>query len=72
MGHRNQNNAQANKTLRTRCSSCAADIPTDVSTDPTDRQTWALVGRQGGAASIFPVCAKCYGQGWRPPGYEGA
>ncbi len=61
--------AEDNKTLRTRCSSCEADISTHVDPDINQRTTWPLVGEAGGSRQVFPVCTKCYNDGWRPDGY---
>ena len=63
--------AADNKTLRTKCSSCGADLPTDVDPDPKQRKTWPLVGEAGGGKQVYPACAKCYESGWRPQGYTG-
>ncbi len=61
--------AEDNKTLRTRCSSCGTEIPTHVDPDVKQRKTWPLVGENDGKKRVFPVCRKCYDEGWRPPGY---
>jgi uncharacterized protein with PIN domain len=72
MAPRNSNNAQSNKTLRTACSACGADISSDVGNDPKNRTTWPLVGVEKGARRVFPTCTSCYKEGWRPPGFEAA
>lgn len=62
--------AEDNKTLRTKCCSCAADLPTHVDPDVVKRKTWPLLGEAAdGRREVFPVCTKCYKDGWRPPGY---
>ena len=59
-----------NKTLRTTCSNCGTDIPTDVDADVKQRKTWPLIGEQGGKPAVFATCTKCYESGWRPAGYS--
>lgn len=66
MSPRNQLNAESNKTLRTRCDACGAETPAEVGSNPAERQTWALVGTDGGGPRVFAVCAACYRRGWRP------
>ena len=63
--------AADNKTLRTKCSGCGSEIPTDVDADVKERKTWSLIGATDGAKQVYPVCTKCYNEGWRPPGYTG-
>ncbi len=62
--------AQDNKTLRTKCANCGAELPTHVDSDPSARQTWPLVGERDGKKEVFPACTKCFQQGWRPPGFS--
>lgn len=66
MAPRNSQNAQSNKTLRTTCSGCGADIPSDVGNNPANRTTWSLVGSENGKPRVFAACDKCYKDGWRP------
>ena len=61
--------AEDNKTLRTKCCSCGADISTHVDPDVNKRSTWPLLGERDGKKEVFPVCTKCYKDGWRPEGY---
>ncbi|MFQ5353075.1 MAG: hypothetical protein ACE5D3_08380 [Candidatus Binatia bacterium] len=68
---RNSHNAESNPSLRTRCSSCGESIPTQVSSDYSERKTWGLVGTKDGEKRVFATCTKCYDEGWRPPGYSG-
>ena len=63
--------AADNKTLRTKCSNCESEIPTDVDSDVKERKTWALLGMTDGTKQVYPTCTKCYEEGWRPPGYAG-
>jgi len=58
-----------NKTLRTTCSKCGKDLPTDVDPDVKQRQTWPLMGVADGEPAVFATCTKCYNDGWRPPGH---
>jgi len=58
-----------NKTLRTKCSACGKELPTDVDPNPQERQTWPLVGVADGAKQVFPACTDCFRKGWRPTGY---
>ena len=61
--------AAENKTLRTACSNCGAEIPTDVHSDVKQRTTWPLVGDKNDKKHVYAACTKCYQAGWRPPGY---
>jgi len=62
--------AEDNKTLCTACCSCGTDIPTHVDPDSSQRTTWPLLGEtEDGNKQVFPVCTKCYNDGWRPDGY---
>lgn len=67
---RNSLNAESNPTLRVDCAACGEATPTDVSNDPLERRTWALVGHEDGKSATYAVCAKCYDGGWRPPGHQ--
>jgi uncharacterized protein with PIN domain len=61
--------ALENKTLRTKCAKCGAELPTFVDPEASTRQTWPLVGIENGKKQVFAACTKCYQQGWRPPGF---
>lgn len=70
MAPRNSNNAQSNKTLKTQCAACEAEISSEVGNNPAERTTWALVGLKNEAKAVFPTCTKCYNEGWRPEGFQ--
>ncbi|HXJ33247.1 MAG TPA: hypothetical protein VMS22_04335 [Candidatus Eisenbacteria bacterium] len=67
--------AEANVSLRTVCAGCGKSIPTEVGhAHPLDqevrRETWGLVGHEGGRRTVFATCDACRGAGWRPPDFE--
>ena len=61
--------AADNKTLRTACTKCGKELPTDVHSDPKQRKTWPLLAETNGRRQVFPTCTDCYNDGWRPVGY---
>ena len=71
MAPRNSLNAVGNKTLTVACAGCGETTTTDVDSNIRERDTWGVVGLRDGEKAIFPVCAKCYAEGWRPEGHMG-
>ena len=67
--------AEGNPTLRTSCANCGKSIPTEAGhAHPLDegikRETWGLVGYPDEIRTVFPTCAACRNDGWRPPGFR--
>lgn len=71
MARGSQIKARNNKTLFTKCASCNKEITTDIDDGiDTGIETRGLVGySEDGVKQVFPTCAVCYENGWRPPNY---